>query len=104
MTYKEWCLNNLGYETKTTFFEDFSIAERFGINAIKSTFKNAMLWKNNATMITELCLVLNHKIWLLYEKNEPMARVYDELWRKCCDWCLNNLKGDDLEYYLRITD
>ena len=103
MTYKQWCLDNLGYETKTTYFEDFSIAERFGINAIKDTFKRSM--KNtNYKMMTELCMVLNHKIWFLYESKPQVAQVYDELWRQCCEWCNNNLTGDELKYYYQITD
>ncbi len=103
MTYKEWCLENLEYETQTTYFEDFTIAEHFGYMAIKDTYKRAM--KNtNYKMITELCMVLNHKIWFLYEKNPTIAKLYNELWNKCVQWCDNNLKGDELQYYLRTTD
>lgn len=103
MTYKQWCLDNLSYETQTTYYEDFNIAEAFGINAIKDTFKRAML-NTNYKMITELCMVLNHKIWFNYEQNEPLARVYNELWKECDEWCCNNLKGDELNYFYRITD
>lgn len=31
----------LGYECQTTFWEDFSIAERFGVEAIRDTYKRA---------------------------------------------------------------
>ena len=31
---------------------------------------------------TELSMVLNHKIWERYEKDEKIARVYDKLWEK----------------------
>lgn len=37
-----------GYETKTTFWEDFSIADAFGADAIKDTFDRSFKnWKNN---------------------------------------------------------
>ena len=70
MTYKEYCLTNFNYEVKTTFFDDFSIADRFGAAAIKDTFKRALNeWKNNYVYITELCMVLNHKCLMWYNKN-----------------------------------
>lgn len=104
MTFSEFMLQN-GYETKTTFWEDFSIADRFGISAVKDTYKRAFAeWKTNTTYITELTIVLNHKIWQYYQHNDTLARVYDELWRECDNWCCNNLKGDDLSYYYCTTD
>lgn len=103
MTYAQWCETNLGYKTLTTYFMDFSIAERFGENAIRNTFKKAMLNKDYK-MMTELCMVLNHKIWMHYETNEPLAMVYQELWEKCDAWCCENLKGDELDYFYQTTD
>lgn len=103
MTYKEYCKNNLGYEVITTYWDDFSIAECFGKNAILDTYKRA-LYNKDYKMLTELCMVLNHKIWFLYETNEALARVYDELWKKCDNYLMKNLKGQELEYYIRTTD
>jgi hypothetical protein len=104
MTFQELMAEN-GYECKTTFWSDFSIADRFGIKAVKDTFNRAFEeWKNNVTYVTELTLVLNHKIWQHYEKNEPLAQVYNELWKKCDGWCCDNLKGDDAAYYFQVTD
>lgn len=94
-----------GYATKTTFWMDFTIADAFGISAVKDTYKRAFNeWKTNPEYVTELSLVLNHKIWQHYKNNEPLAEVYDELWKKCDEWCMDNLKGDDLQYYIRVTD
>lgn len=37
-----------GYETITTFYEDFSIADAFGIHAIKDTYTRAFNeWKSD---------------------------------------------------------
>ena len=60
MTFREFMREN-GYELQTTFWEDFSIADRFGLSAIQDTFKRAFEeWKNNYKYLTELILVLNH--------------------------------------------
>ena len=95
-----------GYETKTTFWEDFTIADMFGEGAIKDTYKRAFReWKTNLVYVTELVMVLNWKLWQHYENNNKIySKLYDELWQKTHDWCLDNLKGDDLSYYLNTTD
>ena len=47
MTFREFMKEN-GYEVKTTFWEDFSIAERFGLSAIQDTFNRAFKeWKED---------------------------------------------------------
>ena len=93
-------------EWKTTFWSDFSIADRFGVNAIKDTYRRAFEeWKTNAVYVTELVIVLNHKIWQHYEAgNEKYAKLYDTLWRKADNWCVENLKGEDLSYFYETTD
>lgn len=94
-----------GYEPITTFYLDFTIADAFGQSAIKDTYNRAFNdWKSNAEYITELSLVLNWKIWYWKDKNEATARLYDSLWRETDQWCMDNLTGDDLQYYLQTTD
>lgn len=69
------------YPYKTTFFQDFSIADAFGLSAVEDTYKRAFEeWKSNVVYITELVIVLNHKIWQHYEKNRPLAELYNKLW------------------------
>jgi hypothetical protein len=98
-------MNFNGYETQTTFWQDFTIADMFGISAIKDTYNRAFSeWKNNYIYLTELVLVLNWKIWQHYEKNEAIARVYNDLWQNAQDYAYNNLKGDELSYFWRTTD
>ena len=64
-----------GYQPKTTFWMDFSIADKFGIAAIKDTYNRAFKeWKTNHVYLTELVMVLNHKIWQWYQINETVAR------------------------------
>lgn len=94
-----------GYKQITTFFEDFSIADNFGISAIKDTYNRAFkAWKKDYKYLTELVLVLNWKIWQHYEKNEDVAKVYQELWEKADAYAMDHLKGEELRYFLSTTD
>lgn len=91
---------------KTTFWQDFTIADAFGEAAIRDTFDRAFNeWKGNTEYVTELVIVLNWKIWKHWEDgNDAVARVYDELWRRADEWCMDNLKDGDLRYFLAETD
>lgn len=94
-----------GYKPFTTFYYDFTIADAFDAKGVKDTYTRVMKsWSHDYKYITELYLVLNHKIWELYEVNRDLAKVYDELWRKCGRWCDKNLKKDELEYFYRVID
>lgn len=98
-------MNVNGYETQTTFWEDFSIADVFGANAVKDTYNRAFKgWKDNYIYLTELVMVLNWKVWQHYENNEPLARVYQELWQEADYYACNNLEGEEAEYFFRVTD
>lgn len=94
-----------GYKPITTFYQDFSIADKFGTNAIRETYNRAFKeWKDNYKYITELVLVLNWKLWSYYQTNKELSDVYNELWIKLDNWCVDNLKGDALNYYFDTTD
>lgn len=83
MTFKEFMQEN-GYDLITTFWEDFSIADKYGIAGVKDTYKRAFSeWKDDYKFFTELTLVLNHKIWQHYKSNRELAALYDRLWREC---------------------
>lgn len=95
-----------GYKPMTTFYTDFSIADNFGIKAVKGTFKDveSCLDCMSYKYITELTMVLNWKIWEHYKKNEELARTYDTMWRKMCSWVEKNFEEYQLKYYYMITD
>ena len=95
----------LGYEEKTTFWDDFSIADKFGKDAIQETYDRAFTeWKSNYIYLTELVMVLNHKIWAWYEKNDEYAELYNDLWQKADNYACKNLKDEELKYFYRTTD
>ena len=106
MTVENWRIEEMtGYKPMTTFYMDFSIADKFGVEAIKGTFEMAFAeWKHDYKYITEVTMVLNWKIWRWYGKNEDYAKIYDQLWRELDQWCVDNLKGEELEYYYKTTD
>ena len=94
-----------GYKPITTFWDDFSIAEMFGEKAIRDTYKRAFNeWKSNYKYLTELVMVLNHKIWRWYERDEKIARLYNELWEKADGYAMDNLEGDEISYFLKVID
>ena len=103
---ENWTIEELtGYVPKTTFYTDFSIADKFGTSAIQDTYNRAFAeWKNNVEYLTELVIVLNWKIWRWHTHNDQYARLYNDLWQKTDKYCMDHLKGSDLQYYVRTTD
>lgn len=115
-----------GYKPKTTFWQDFSIADAaymFGENplaAVRKTYRTAFKeWKSDHVFLTELVMVLNHKIWYHYEaalnadkKGLPnrrdyhtaLSHLYDELWRECYAWGCEHLSGEEAAYFYDTLD
>ena len=101
-----WNIEELnGYRPMTTFWMDFDIADRFGADAIKDTFCRAFTeWKRDYKYLTELVLVLNHKSWQWYERNDEYCELYVSLYEMAETYAVDNLKGQELKYFLEITD
>lgn len=61
MRIEDWRIEELtGYQPITTFYTDFSIADKFGINAIKETYQSVFKeWQHDYKYMTELAMVLN---------------------------------------------
>lgn len=96
----------MSYEFKTTFWMDFTIADKFGIEAVKDTFKRAFSeWKTDYIYLTELTLVINWKCWEHYEKNNiEISKLYSEYYYQLREYGLDNLKGKELEYFIKTLD
>ena len=104
---KRWNIEQqTGYKPKTTYYEDFGIAEPFGIKALQDTLNKAIKeTQNNIVNKTELVMVLNHKIWEhYYSGHQALARWYDQQWKALHNKMCNTLKGEELSYYLQTTD
>lgn len=107
MIIKTWNIESMtGYKPITTFYEDFSIADNFGMAAVKDTFKRGfetakfMGYKE----LTEFVMALNWKIWEHYKGNEQLAKCYHDLWAKAAEYAVENLEGEELSYFYRTTD
>ena len=106
MNIENWQIEEItGYKPITSFYTDFSIADKFGINAIVNTYNLSFNnWKYDYKYITELVLVLNWKIWRWYKVNVEYSNIYKTLWVQLDEWCVNCLKGKELEYYYKTID
>ena len=79
-----------GYKPITTFWQDFSIADKE--------------WKTDYMYLTELVMVLNWKMWQYSKKDFLMYQQYRMLFEKADEYAMNNLKGKELSYYITTTD
>ena len=94
-----------GYKCITTFWADLTIAEPFGLDAVRETYQRVCNeWRDNYKYFTEFVLVLNHKIWHYHGKNEPLAELYNELWEEADAWANENYTGEAAQYYFNVTD
>ena len=99
-------VGEIGYEQKTTFWMDFSIADNFGNAAIRDTYRRAFSeWKSDCVYFTELVMILNHKSWEWYGRgNEERAELYSELYYEASDWGYESFTGEELRYFWKTLD
>ena len=101
-----WGIENMnGYKPFTTFWEDFSIADKFGFKAVEDTYRRAFKeWRNDYRYLTELVLVLNHKAWQHVDTNPVLSDLYVTLYEVADNFAIDTLKGHELKYFFEITD
>lgn len=100
-----------GYEPMTTFWSDFTIADKFvkiEPTSIIDTYKRGMSYaKTDYKYYTEFVMVLNHKMWLHHELgNNELSRQYQKLWEKA-DSNFSKVFGKNkkaAEYYYATLD
>lgn len=102
----DWDVENYcGYKPKTTFWQDFSIADMFGLDAVADTFCRAVAeWQHDVVYIAELALVMSHKSCILCESRPELSGLYSVLYDSVNSWAYRNYKGADLDYYYQVTD
>lgn len=103
---RDFIKEETGYQLMTTFFEDFSIADKYGASAIMDTYQRVFKeWRHQYKYVSELSLILNWKIWEHESaKNHDLAKLYNDLWIKTDTWAMNNLKNNELTYYCMVND
>lgn len=120
---ENWFKMNLkenGYECKTTFYSDLTIAElSSGKKGIKDTIKNVMEnWISNIEYITEFCIAINWKSWEMYDRLKQtqdeakkkyftdLGEFYSKEYYKVQSKIYSHYKNDEkaLNYFYRTTD
>ena len=115
---QQWFKDNmaeLGHQTHTMLWNDFTIADYYGTKAIKDTYNRVLNaaksynaetkeYTHNEKVIAELYIVLNWKINTFYGKNNELANYYNELYEKCYEYATKHLKGEKLSYFYETTD
>lgn len=108
-----------GYEPKTTYWNDLETAELFGgEKEIRGLCRRAKKqWGGNIEFMTELCMVLNWRLHLWYQRgNQKLAKLYEELWSDLDKWILEcedeeadeikykHFTKEEIAYFLRTVD
>lgn len=88
-----------------TFIQDFQIANAFGMEAVKDTYKRAQEWRNDVGMYAALCYALNYWCWAMYEAGRRTeSKVYSDLYYHAIDWGYDNFKDNDYEMFHQLID
>ena len=107
MKLADWNIEELtGYKPISTFYTDFSIADKFGINAIKDTYNRCKkYWSDDYKYLTELVMVMSWKSFE-HQNNYDYCKLYSDLYYELDDFAYNKLKDneEELNYYLRTID
>ena len=95
-----------GYERKTTFFSDLSIAEWHGIKDIEDTIIRVVKnWVDDVEMFTEFVMCVNHKSWEHYQRgNMELAKLYMEKFHELHDLVYEKWDREALDYFYKVTD
>ena len=95
----------LDYKFESTFWEEFSIAEDYGVEGVKGHYDLVFSqWKDNVKFLTELVLVLNIKLFTWFKVDDELGRLYEDLYVDADSYALSTLDGDDLHYFLHTLD
>lgn len=89
-----------------TFYGDFQLGENFGgKKGVEDTYKLVKEgWSDNPAAWGEVVCALNWRLWDLYETDEDMARLYQDLWEKAQDFGYATFKGEDATTFFRKVD
>lgn len=91
---------------KTTFFEDFAIANLYGEKAIKDTYRRSFKeFKDDYRYLTALVIALNQHCWEEYDKQDyEKSKLYSDLFYEARDYALDTLKDEEFKYFYELTD
>jgi hypothetical protein len=98
----------LGYAPFTTFYLDLSIAECYGIDAIRDTFNKVKdEWLKNYKYWTEFVLCVNWKSWEWADRNNvEFGQLYADLYYGARKLFYDKYENDEeaCRYFFEVTD
>lgn len=103
---------------KTTFWFDFSVAEKLsGIAGVKDTYKRAFEgWKEDIRYLTALYITMNWKGGEWYGKNDELSKLYYRYQQELDEYIFagerkigdklvyDNFNEDEARYFIQATD
>lgn len=96
-----------GYERKTTFYSDLTIADIFGVDAVQDTYDRVVKeWMDDIEYITEFCMCVNHKSWEHYENDKDLSKLYSDLYYDLKYKIYEHYDGniEAIDYFFNTTD
>ncbi len=108
-------MSELGHETHTMLWNDFTIADYHGTKAITDTYNKVLKasrnydaekkkFHYNEKLITEMYMVLNWKVNTFYQKYDMLAQYYYELQEKLYEFVTKHFTKEQLSYFYETTD
>lgn len=107
MIYEQFLEQFTDWRPKTLYWQNFSIAEKFGNEEILSVYDKIFNEaKEDYELLTELSMILNHKCWEYseYVDDPGLCTLYSDLYYSTRNYALEHLVGEELSYFLDITD
>ena len=92
---------------ETLYWANFTLADTIGVDEINKMFNTLFdecKGKGMYKYLTELAMVLNHKIFEWYYQNKTYSVLYENLYLQLRDYAHHNLKRKELDFYISITD
>ena len=106
-TWDKILANYTDYRSQTDLYDEYSIAETQNAKSVQTLFRDTFeLAKGDYKYLTELVMVLSHKMWYWYEINPSgsMVSAYSKCFEKAHNWALTHLNSDEIRYYKEVTD
>lgn len=106
-TFAEAFLEETGHPSQTTLWDDFSIADRFGLAAVKDTYRRAKQFCGSDPLLWgEFSIVLNWRCWQHWHNGRvDLAELYGELAHRSADDFYATEPGEvESDIYFKLTD
>lgn len=102
-----------GYQPVTTYWTQLNAIEANNAASEDAACIAIRKWltsilkeaQNNYKAYTELVMVLNHRCWAHANRQQnKIGKLYSDLFYKTQGWGYNNLKGEQLSYFINTLD